>query len=400
MKVRNKIKNINKLSFVISLIISIAAWFYVVYNVNPTMSRNFRNIPVTITGEDILEENGLAVASIDVESIDVTLRAKRSILDSVKDGSIVISADVSEAGKGDNKFALEISSPSGTVITKQSKKNVVINIENLKTKKVDVKTSFSERLSNDEEVEISDIAEKSIEIRGAKSIVNAASYADACIDVSRISDKNKMISVPLTIKNSSGKNLKHLKYKPSKINLKAQKVSKKKVKLNIKVNNSDSQFVERTYTGPSEIYIKGNKNKLMNISSIDTKTIDISDVEQTSDIELSYILPKGVSISNESKDATLHVKCIPLKDKTFAIESESIELKNIGNGLDVTASGKVDVTVYGLGDEISKIDDNDIVLSLDLAGYTVGTYSIKPTVKSIDYARRYEISGDILVKIS
>ena len=139
MKVRNKIKNINKLSFAISLIISIAAWFYVVYNVNPTMSRNFRNIPVTITGEDILEENGLAVASIDVESIDVTLRAKRSILDSVKDGSIVISADVSEAGKGDNKFALEISSPSGTVITKQSKKNVVITIENLKTKKVDVR---------------------------------------------------------------------------------------------------------------------------------------------------------------------------------------------------------------------------------------------------------------------
>ena len=71
MKRNNKIKSINKLSLVISILISIIAWFYVVYNINPTMSRTYRDIPVTILGEDVLEENNLAVASLDNEYIDI-----------------------------------------------------------------------------------------------------------------------------------------------------------------------------------------------------------------------------------------------------------------------------------------------------------------------------------------
>lgn len=400
MQVSNKVKKINKLSLAISLVISIIAWFYVVYNVNPTMSRNFRNVPVTITGEDTLRENGLAVASIDIEEIDVTLRAKRNILDSVIDGSIAISADVSEAGKGDNKLALDITAPSGTVITKQSKRSVVVNVESVKTKKVDIRTSLSEKLPNDEDVEITDLTDKNIEISGAKSIIDAASYADACIDVKKIGEKSKTLSVPLTIKNSSGKTLKHLKLKPSKVNLRASKCSKKKVKLNIKVNNPDNNFVERTFTGPSEIYIKGSKTTLSNISSIDTNTIDISGVEQTSDVPLSYILPKGVSISEESTNSVLHVECIPLKEKTFTIESESIKLRNIGSGLSASSNGKVDVTVYGRSDEIAEIDKNDITLFLDLSRYQSGTYSLRPSVQSIGHARRSEISGEIAVTIS
>lgn len=400
MKVSSRLKNINKLSLAISLIISIIAWFYVVYNVNPTMSRKFRNIPVTVIGEDTLRENGLAVASIDVEYVDITLRAKRSILDSVDESSIAISADVSEAGKGDNRLALEVTAPPGTVMLKQSKRHANISIETLKTKEVNIKTSLTGKLAGDEEVDITDLVEKSVEISGAKSIVDSADYADASIDVDRLNEKNKTISVPLTVKNHSGKALKYLKLKPSKVNLKAVKYTKKKVKLNLKVNNPENNFTERTYSAPNEIYIKGNKKALMNISGIDTKLIDISDVQTTKDIALEYNLPQGISISNESKNVVLHVECTPLKEKKFTVDAESIKLENLDNGLNATGSGKVDVTVYGKSDEISKIEKSDIVLSIDLSGYSAGSYSIRPAISSIGQARRSELSGEITITIN
>lgn len=399
MKMNNKIKSINKLSLVISILISIIAWFYVVYNINPTMSRTYRDIPVTILGEDVLEENNLAVAFLDNEYIDIKLRAKRNILDKIENNSIAVSVDVSEAGKGDNKIAISIIPPSGTVLSKQSAKSVTVKVDSLKKRNLKIKTSVSGKLPSDEELDLTDIEEKTVEVKGAKSLVDTASYAEATVDVSKVDKSEKTISAKLVVKNASNKALKYVRCSPSKLKIKVVKSNNKKVKLNAIVNNPDSDLVERTYSAPDDIYIKGDKKSLQNIASIDTKTIDISNINKTTDIEMEYNLPNGIAISNKSKKMMLHVECTPLKTKTFNIDSESVRLKNIRDGLSTSTSGSVEVTIYGNNEELNRIQDSDIILSIDLSSFNAGTYSLTPEITSAGSARRSVVTGEISIKL-
>ena len=52
-------KKINKLNLVLSVAIAFASWLYVVYSINPTISRTYTNIPVTVANSKTLAKNDL-----------------------------------------------------------------------------------------------------------------------------------------------------------------------------------------------------------------------------------------------------------------------------------------------------------------------------------------------------
>lgn len=400
MKISSRIKNINKLNLVMAIGVAIAAWIYVVYNVNPTMSRTFHSIPIKVMNQDVLAENNLAVASMDIEDIDVTLRARRSVLDSISDDSIVVSADVSELGNGENKIALTVTTSKDAAISKQSANSVIVKVEQLKKKTVPVKCDIENSVKESDEFEVTEIDNEKVEVSGAKSLINHVSYAAASLDANKIGSSEKTYRVILQAKNSHGKSINYIMCHPEKVNVKALKTAKKKVKLNVLVNNPSDDMVERTFEAPKEIYIKGEKSKLDKITNISTQSIDISDIKQSTDLEPSYDLPDGISIAGESKDVKLHVNCKPLDTKVFSISADSIKIHNIASGYHEEVAGEVRVTIYGTKNELSKIDSGDIVLSADLSGYGRGSHNITPSVSSAGGARRAEVSGEITITLN
>ena len=70
-------KKINKLNLALSIAIAFAAWLYVVYSINPTISRTYANIPVTVSNSNALAKNDLAVSKMDTERISVTVVGRR-----------------------------------------------------------------------------------------------------------------------------------------------------------------------------------------------------------------------------------------------------------------------------------------------------------------------------------
>lgn len=400
MKISSRIKDINKLNLIIAIGVAIAAWIYVVFNVNPTMNRTFHSLPIKVMNQDVLADNNLAISSMDLEEIDVTLRARRSVLDSINDDSIIVSADVSDLGNGENKIALTVTTSKDAAISKQSASTVVVKVEPLKKKTVSVKSQIYNSVNESDEFEITEIDNEKVEVSGAKSLIDHVSYAAASLDASKIGSSEKTYRVRLDAKNSHGKSVKYIMCHPEKVNVKALKTTKKKVKLNVAVKNPSDDTVERSFEAPKEIYIKGEKSKLEKITSISTNTIDISDVKQSSDIKMTYDLPEGVSIANESMDAKLHVVCNPLDTKSFTISSDSINITNVAANYNKEASGEVKIILYGTKDELSKINSEDISLSVDLSGYGGGTHEITPSVSSAGGARRAEISGKITITLN
>ena len=56
--------NNKKVTIVLSFVIAICMWTYVVGETNPTVTKTFKDIPIKIKNEKILEEHGLAISEI------------------------------------------------------------------------------------------------------------------------------------------------------------------------------------------------------------------------------------------------------------------------------------------------------------------------------------------------
>ena len=62
---------------ILALLVSMAAWVFVVYNYDPMTKEKYSGIPITYTGLENLANRGYAVAETNHERVDVTLEQRR-----------------------------------------------------------------------------------------------------------------------------------------------------------------------------------------------------------------------------------------------------------------------------------------------------------------------------------
>ena len=87
---------------VVSLFISLVLWTYVTQQDNSTITRTFSNVKVEFTGEDELENAGLAIANVDTDEVSVTLRGSRRVmgrLDSSKIAAVIDVGSITRTGE-------------------------------------------------------------------------------------------------------------------------------------------------------------------------------------------------------------------------------------------------------------------------------------------------------------
>ncbi len=69
--------NTKALHLVICIFCAFFLWFYVSYVISPEITRTVTNIPVTITGEDVLNKNDLSAKLISDNKVDIKVTAPR-----------------------------------------------------------------------------------------------------------------------------------------------------------------------------------------------------------------------------------------------------------------------------------------------------------------------------------
>lgn len=375
-------KRVNKLNLVLSIVIAFAAWIYVVYNINPTMTRTYKNVPVKFTNEDVLEKNDLAIKSTDLDSIDVTISARRSVLDDIESGDILVNADLADAGKGKNVIALSVTVPNNATLKKQSQKKITVNVEDRETKTVEAVAVFDSNKGNDTEPLVTKQNTEKVKVSGAKSLISKVSYAELTLNSNKVTGKEHTFSVKPVAVDSSGSTVKYMTVKPSRVTVTAVNSTTKKVKLITNVNNPTDSDYTRTYDAPSSITIKGFSKDLKGINSIETNTIDISGIKSSQDVAMSYVLPSGIRIANDSLGLKLSVKVKgAVKEKTFILSSSNVSVSNVPSGLTATVNtSSMTVTATGDSAAINAMSTSNFKVTVSASGLEAGTYSLKPTL--------------------
>ena len=304
---------------ILALLVSMAAWVFVVYNYDPMTKEKYSGIPITYTGLETLANRGYAVAETNHERVDVTLDQKRIDTGSISPDDISVTADVSQLASGQNTVALHVEGPEDTSVSDVSLKTVTIDIESSDSEDMEISVEYPEASADDDaEPIVEELSETEATVIATSDRLAKVDRVAAVIDPDDLNDKLKPLTVDLAALDAEGNRVLNVVVYPQSVSFKAAAGYVREVRLVVPVKDDSDDNYERTYTVQDTIVIKGSKGLVNKVGSITADEIDISRYYEDAEIPLTFELPQGIYLE-DGYDAPV----LKLKVKEKAAEEEA-----------------------------------------------------------------------------
>lgn len=297
-------------NIILALLVSMAAWVFVVYNYDPMTKEKYSGIPITYTGLENLANRGYAVAETNHERVDVTLEQRRIDTGSITADDISVTADVSQLASGQNTVVLHAEGPEGTQVSDISLKTVTIDIESSDSEDMEISVEYPVTADDDEEPIIEDLSETEATVVATEDRLARVDRVAAVIDPSDLNDKLRPLTVELAALDKDGNRVLNVVVYPENVSFKAAGGYTKEVRLNVPVKDDSDDSYERTCTAPETIVIKGSKDLINKTGSITANEIDVTYLYEDTEIPVEYELPEGVYLAKGYEGYVLKVKVV------------------------------------------------------------------------------------------
>lgn len=365
-----------------SVLMAFAIWF-VVTNINdPDTTLKISNVKVKLLNTNIVTDNGQVYEILDETNIidSVTIRAPRSIIDTLSDENVVATADFNELTASDtvpirlstNKYNAQLESITGNIDTLR------LNVEDLKSKTLALSTVTSGTIS--EGYMVGDISadENQIRISGPESIIDQIVKAEANVSVTGFT-QDIITDADISLLDSYGDKVVSgsLTTNMSKVKVKVEILQTKRIALSFTTSGTPAEGYEATgniSVDPDSILVAGKSSVLSYLEKLDIED-PINITGQSGDmqtlVDVSRYLPSYLKLADTTSGTTVTVTVSiePLTSRTVTIPAGSIEWRNIPTGYEVSLSdpdASFIVALKGLRTRLEAIDPTKIVAVADL----------------------------------
>lgn len=380
---KNKQKVIVQL---VCLLLSIGLWIYVTNIENPIKSYELGRVPVEIKNVDSLKDAGLALAPNQEFYVNLKIEGNSQDLFRVDKSDFTISVDLSEfvLKNGENKIAVNIESVPNTVKIKNSNGlAITVNTEAYATKEVPVKSKINVMSKSSYYVATPVFSPETIVVSGAESLVNNVTKVVAEGEESNAVKTiiKDYIVIPVDEDDNEIKGV-QLSQKWAEATIQINQGKTVPIKINttgILAKGLKLKSISSTIT---EIGITGSEAVLNSISEIETETINLSEITDSTNIDVALGIPDGILIHNGENSITVNIVLEKVKTREFTID---YSMK--GKQEDITIvpdNNKVTITVSGFEDVLNSLTEANFTAELNVSEYTEdGEFSKAPTVSLV-----------------
>ncbi len=294
---------------ILSVLIAVCLWMYVMGSVNPMTTQTIENIPVELLNQDTLEERGLAIRGGVGFSVDVVVEGKRSVLHELDKDKINATVDVFGYEEGQNSVLVQVEVPDNVRLKEVKTPRIDIIVDELVSayKKIDVK--FIGKTGSGIEPAVIATSPAEIEVKGAETLVNSIKTVQARLNAAELSNHPKSFQAKLQALNQNGEQIYDVTLSAETAEVEAVLYHTKTVPLEVKTTGSlPKKYGLEDLSAPKEIKICGEKDDLDSIEKIETEPVDMSQIRANTTLELHPILPSGVQVSKGSKKAVAEIK--------------------------------------------------------------------------------------------
>lgn len=369
--------NNKKVNMIISLVIAIGLWAYVLGEINPATTETIKDIPIVFINETMLDDQGLAILEASDTSISITVSGQRSRVSQLEKGDVSAVVDLSETEVGDNQLKIIVRVPEKVEIDSKSISKVSVVVEERISQEKDVKVRYEGTHPEEEEPTTVEVDKKKIVVTGAKTLVNKVAYVSAPIKAEKVGTNLKTFKTTPVAVEKDGEIVENVRLSSTVVSVSAMLNNTKTVPLDVAVINMDSGDIERTAVVPKVIIIKGSEKDLANVDKIIAEPIDASQVVVDTTLPIVPILPNGIAVAEGSGNLEVKITAKGYITKTFQFDNGEINI--VGEEQDSTVTvntNEIKVTIVGKEADINSITKADILLSIDVSNLGQGLHRV------------------------
>lgn len=380
---KNKQKIIVQL---VCLLLSLGLWIYVTNIENPIKSYELSRVPVEIKNADSLKDAGLALSPNQEFYVNLKIEGNSQDLFSVDKSDFTISVDLNEfvLKNGENKITVNIeNSPSTVKIKNSNGLTITIKTEAYSTKEVPVKSKINVISKSSYYVATPIFSPETIIVSGPESLVNkvtkVVAEGEESNAVKTIVKDYIVTPVDENDKEITGVELSQ-KWAEAIIEINEGKIVP--IKINTTGTLPSGLRLKSISSTTTEIGITGPESALSSINEIGTETINLSEIKDSTNIDVALGIPDGILIHNGENSITVSIVVEKVQTKEFIIDYSMIGQQE---GIAVVPdNNKVTITVSGFEDVLNSLTEANFTAELDVSEYIEeGEFSKVPTVNLV-----------------
>lgn len=383
-------KNSKLWSVLLSLAIAFGMWLYVITTVSPGSTDPVTNIPVVFEGEYTLNERGLMITGGLNADVDLVLSGNRSDLIKVNPDNITVKVDLTKIDSpGIKHLDYQIIYPGdvpNNALNEESRypDQITITVEKKITRPVEVQVNLtgSAKEGYIAQTEEYTLDYSNVNIQGPASVVEKIAYARIDVD---LTDRSTSISenYRFTLCDAEGEPVDvamvTVEVAEVHLDMKIQRWKEIPLKMELKYGGGAMDNNTSVKIDPATIRVCGDELLLEDLEEIVLDTIDLSVLEENLTETYTITLPEGVTNMTGKTEAAVSIQFIGLTIREF--EVSRIEVINVPEGLDYDLLNEVvKVRLRGATHLINQLKSEDIVLTVDLSGKEIGSFTVKPSI--------------------
>lgn len=385
----------NKLySVALSLAVAFGLWLYVVNTVSQQDDRTYYNVPVVMEGESILNEDNLMITSRSTSTVSVHLSGPRGELNKITNSnSLTVKVDLSKITEPGDDIPLTytIAYPSNvntSSLTEESRnpQAIYVDVDYRRTKEIPVQVSWTGNRSEDYiyDTENAVLDNPTITVAGPAAVVDQIDHAQIEVDLSE-QVKSISQSYRYTLCDAAGEPVDAQQIVTSveevRLDMQIQRIKELDLVVDVVYGGGATASNTEITLSQETLRVSGGEAVLSELGdSFTVCTINLADVERSStELTFPINLPEGVTNQTGVSELTVKIRISDVMTKEVTIEN--FRVVNVPEGLSaeiITAS--LTVKVRGPADEITSLEEEDIVAEADFTNAEVGTATYRVVV--------------------
>lgn len=366
---------------ILAVLFSVVIWFIVININDPVDKVVFRKIPVEILNEDAVTSQGKVYEILDgTNVIDVTVWAKRSVLDTLSADNIIATADMQEINLMDTMVRIKLSTNKYNEkldnIT-SSTENLLVSIEDMKREQFVIEANTIGEPAEGYVLGNISTEQNLISLTGPESVVSQVDRVAVPVNVSGLSqDIRTDATIKLYDADGNPVDSKNLKKSLEQVKVNIEILQTKRVPLSFASTGEPAEGYALTgviESVPSTVLIAGKGNAIKNVSQIDIPDTALNVTgyvgNMTTHLDLKKYLPDNVTFADDTFNGRVNVTVQIEKEETsqITLEAEDVLIRGIPDGLEgELAEETVSVPVRGLAAHVEALGTAEIIGRVDV----------------------------------
>ena len=373
-------------TFLLALVLGASVWLSAVTGADPDEVRPFPN-PITL--EVIGQDPSLILTSEIPPTIEVTLRAPRSVWEQLiaQENSVQGILDITGLSAGEHTQVIQIrigARPAKTVLT--TPETITFTLEPLSTQSLPVDIIVSGQPAVGYQAGEATIEPTQIAISGPESIVRQATRARVMVSLDDVRESiDEVFDVQVLDDRNSILNSVSINPQTARVMIPISPQSGYRdlaVKVVVSGQVAAGYRLENISVFPPVITVFAEDAELVNAlpGVVETQGLNLQDARENISTRLALTLPETVTIVG-TKTVQVQVAISPIQTSLTLLD-QPINIIGLPDGFDFQISPEtVDVIISGPLPVLDALTPQDISVSIDVTGLDLGTHQLEPKVE-------------------